>query len=72
VLGPPAMGPRLRATEAAARCVFLPVATPGLNAAGHLFRSDGVVVPLVPARDDGLATVDRIVAGLLERLEVAA
>lgn len=71
VLGPPAMGPRLRATGTAARCVFLPVATPGFNAPGHLFRSDGVVVPLVPARDDGLATVDRVVAGLLERLEAA-
>ncbi|HET8747319.1 MAG TPA: formylmethanofuran dehydrogenase [Ramlibacter sp.] len=72
VLGPPAMGPRLRQAEAAEHCVFLPVATPGLNAAGHLFRTDGVVVPLVAARDDGLPGVDRIAARLLEKLEVSA
>jgi formylmethanofuran dehydrogenase subunit B len=72
VLGPPAMGLRLREAGAAAQCVFLPVATPGFNAPGHLFRGDGVVVPLVPARDDGLAPVHQVVAGLLERLEAAA
>jgi formylmethanofuran dehydrogenase subunit B len=72
VLGPPGMAARLRAADAAQHCVFLPVATPGFNAPGHLFRSDGVVVPLVAARDDGLAGVDRTVARLLERLEGAA
>ena len=69
VLGPPGMGPRLRDQSGGQRCIFLPVATPGLNAAGHLFRTDGVVVPLVAARDDGLPGVDGVVARLLERLE---
>lgn len=72
VLGPPGMAARLRAVDAAQHCVFLPVATPGFNAPGHLFRSDGVVVPLVAARDDGLAGVDRTVARLLEGLESTA
>ncbi|WP_240980102.1 formylmethanofuran dehydrogenase [Ramlibacter agri] len=68
VLGPPGMGPRLRQAGAARDCVFLPVATPGLNAAGHLFRTDGTVVPLVAARDDALPGVDRVAASLLEAL----
>lgn len=63
VLGPPGMGTRLRE---AARCVFIPVATPGLGAAGHLFRTDGVVVPLVATRDDGLPNVERALAALLQ------
>ena len=72
VLGPPGMGPRLRAAGAVRDCVFLPVATPGLQAQGHLFRTDGVVVPLVAARDDALPGVAQIVARLLEQLELPA
>jgi formylmethanofuran dehydrogenase subunit B len=72
VLGPPRMGSRLRELGAARDCVFLPVATPGLNAAGHLFRTDGVVVPLVAVRDDGLVGVDRVVSQLLARMELGA
>jgi len=68
VLGPSGMGPRLRQAGAAPDCVFLPVATPGLDAAGHLFRSDGVVVPLSAVRGDGPSTLDRVVAGLLEAM----
>ncbi|MBL0424707.1 molybdopterin-binding domain-containing protein [Ramlibacter alkalitolerans] len=72
VLGPPGMGPRLQQADVARRCVFVPVATPGLNAAGHLFRTDGVVVPLVAARDDALPAVAQVVARLLEHLESPA
>jgi formylmethanofuran dehydrogenase subunit B len=69
VLGPPGMPEGLRAQPAAAAEVFIPVATPGLNAAGHLFRTDGiVVVPLTAARDDGLAGVAQVLGRLLERL----
>jgi formylmethanofuran dehydrogenase subunit B len=68
VLGPPRMGRLLRALGAARDCVFLSVATPGLNAAGHLFRTDGVVVPLVAVRDDGLTGVERVAVQLLESL----
>ena len=65
VLGPPAMQPRLREAGALDDCVFIPVATPGLNAAGHLFRTDGsIVLPLVAARDDGLPGVAAIVSRL--------
>lgn len=70
VLGPAAMGHRLRQSGAGDRCVFLPVATPGFNAPGHLFRSDGVVVPLVAVRDDHLPGVAGVLADLLARLEV--
>jgi formylmethanofuran dehydrogenase subunit B len=68
VLGPAGMGARLREAGAAQGCVFLPVATPGLDAAGHLFRTDGVVVPLVAARAAAAPGVDRVAAGLLEAL----
>ena len=69
VLGPPAMAERLREQPGARDDVFIPVATPGLNAAGHLFRTDGiVVVPLTAARDDGLAGVAEVLARLVERV----
>jgi formylmethanofuran dehydrogenase subunit B len=72
VLGPPAMGPRLREEGGAHQCVFLPVATPGLNAPGHLFRVDGVVVPLVAVRDDGLPGAQQVLLQLLEGLDQPA
>ncbi len=38
--------------------VFIPVATPGIGAAGHLFRTDGsVLMPLRALRDDALPSV---------------
>ena len=69
VLGPPALGERLRAAAPPGPLVFLPVATPGLNAPGHLFRGDGIVlVPLEAVRDEPLHGVDAIVARLAARL----
>jgi formylmethanofuran dehydrogenase subunit B len=66
VLGPPAMAPALAASPGD---IFIPVATPGLNAAGHLFRTDGiVVVPLEAARDDGLDGVAQVLGRLADRL----
>lgn len=65
VLGPPAMADHLRAAGRLDHCVFVPVATPGINAAGHLFRTDIiVVVPLRPARDDGLPGVADVITRL--------
>jgi formylmethanofuran dehydrogenase subunit B len=56
VLGPPGAAP-----SAGGEGVFVPVATPGLNAPGHLFRADTViVVPLEAVRDDGLPGVDDV------------
>jgi formylmethanofuran dehydrogenase subunit B len=71
VLGPPAMADGLRA-QAAQDDVFIPVATPGLNAPGHLFRTDGlVVVPLTAARDDGLVGVAETLARICQRMGAA-
>ena len=65
VLGPPAMAERASGPGE----IFIPVATPGLNAAGHLFRTDGIViVPLTAARDDGLSGVAQVLARLGERI----
>jgi formylmethanofuran dehydrogenase subunit B len=63
------MGTLLREQGGARQCVFLPVATPGLNAAGHLFRADGVVVPLVAVREDGLPGAQQVLLQLLAVLE---
>lgn len=68
VLGPPGMGARLLEAGASAQCIFLPVATPGWNAAAHLFRTDGVVVPLVAVRDAGVPAAERVLSELLARL----
>jgi len=72
VLGPAGMGRRLRHAGSERDCVFLPVATPGLDAPGHLFRADGVVVPLAGVRSEGPAAMARVVTDLLERLEALA
>ncbi|HTT09827.1 MAG TPA: formylmethanofuran dehydrogenase [Burkholderiaceae bacterium] len=57
------------AARAAAR-VFIPVATPGIGAPGHLFRLDGVVVvPLAKVRDDGLPAVAAVVERIDARLK---
>ncbi len=69
VLGPPGMGPRLAAASGAPPTVFIPVATPGWNAAGHLFRTDGsIVLPLVAVRDDGLPGVATVLQRLLSAM----
>ena len=69
VLGHPA----LAATCAQPGTVFIPVATPGINADGHLLRSDNVVsLPLHAVRDDGLPTVADVARALVARLTVDA
>ncbi len=47
--------------------VFIPVATPGIDSGGHLFRVDGsVIAPLVAARDAAYPTVAAIVRELTQ------
>ncbi|WP_343671952.1 formylmethanofuran dehydrogenase [Paraburkholderia heleia] len=67
VLGHPALAQAVRSRGGPA--VFIPVATPGIDSGGHLFRTDGpVVTPLVAARRAPLPTVAAIAAQLGERL----
>ncbi|MFC0693317.1 formylmethanofuran dehydrogenase [Paraburkholderia humisilvae] len=67
VLGPPALAKTL--APRAAPTVFMPVATPGVDRDGHLFRLDtSVVTPLHPARQSGLRSVAEIAADLAERI----
>ncbi len=55
---------------APARGVFIPVATPGIGVAGHLFRTDGVVaLPLEALRDDGLPSVAEVARQLTHRVK---
>ena len=52
VLGPPAMAAELTRAAALDNCIFIPVATPGVTTAGHLFRTDGpIVLPLFALPD---------------------
>ena len=54
VLGHPA----LAASAMRPGAVFIPVSTPGIGSAGHLFRADGgAVLPLVPIYRDTLPTL---------------
>ncbi len=58
VLGHPAMAGAVRSPGS----VFIPVATPGIGHAGHLFRTDGVVLmPLHAALDQRLPSVAEVV-----------
>jgi formylmethanofuran dehydrogenase subunit B len=58
------------ATRNSSARVFIPVATPGVGAAGHLFRVDGVViVPVTKVRDDGLPPVAQVVESIDARLK---
>jgi formylmethanofuran dehydrogenase subunit B len=50
------------AAASGATTVFIPVATPGIGTAGHLFRVDGVVLmPLRRVRADTLVGVDEVI-----------
>jgi formylmethanofuran dehydrogenase subunit B len=52
--------------------VFIPVATPGIDSGGHLFRVDtSVVAPLAAARDGALPTVASIATRLATQLAQA-
>jgi formylmethanofuran dehydrogenase subunit B len=49
--------------------VFIPVGTPGVDHAGHLFRTDKVVMlPLRRLRESGLPSVARVVAAIEEAI----
>lgn len=53
--------------------VFIPVSTPGIGSAGHLFRTDGsVLMPLRALHDDGLPTVADVLRRLTQALQGAA
>lgn len=52
--------------------VFIAVATPGIGAAGHVFRTDGtVLMPLHAVRDDGLPNVADVARQLLQRVKAS-
>lgn len=53
--------------------VFIPVATPGIGAAGHLARGDGIVVlPIHRVIDQGLPTVAQVIHPLMNLLGARA
>jgi len=65
--------PRFAAAVQGAATVFIPVSTPGIGSAGHLFRTDGsVLMPLRALRgDDGLPTVANVLKRLTRALQGA-
>lgn len=53
--------------------VYIPVATPGIGASGHLFRADGVVaLPLEQMCEQGYPGVAEVAAALTRRLAATA
>ena len=66
VLGHPGLG----AAVQGAGTVFIPVSTPGIGSAGHLFRTDGVVLlPLFAVRDDGLPSVADVLGRIAREMD---
>ena len=66
VLGHPSLGAATRDG------IFIPVATPGIDSAGHLFRTDGVVLmPLSAVRAESLPSVANIVTRLADGVRAA-
>ncbi|MDR6385723.1 formylmethanofuran dehydrogenase [Paraburkholderia caribensis] len=73
VLGTPALGSALDPHTRGAKTIFIPVATPGIDSDGHLFRVDtSVVVPLHAARHVALPTVASIATHLADALAARA
>ncbi|MFC0577005.1 formylmethanofuran dehydrogenase [Paraburkholderia solisilvae] len=67
VFGPPSLASTI--SPRAARTVFIPVATPGIDSDGHLFRLDtSIVTPLHAARQTNLRTVAALATDLAERV----
>jgi formylmethanofuran dehydrogenase subunit B len=65
VLGHPSVAP-----APGANTVFIPVSTPGIGSAGHLFRTDGVVLmPLGAVIEDRLPTVADVVGRLTQAVQ---
>jgi formylmethanofuran dehydrogenase subunit B len=71
VLGAPTLASSI--APRGAKTVFIPVATPGIDSDGHLFRVDAsVVMPLRPARNIALPSVATIAARLADDLAARA
>ncbi|MGE8475171.1 MAG: formylmethanofuran dehydrogenase, partial [Paraburkholderia hospita] len=67
VLGHPGLA--ASSTDRHGPTLFMPVSTPGIGSAGHLFRTDGgVVLPLVPVYEDSLPTVAHVAAQIAHAL----
>ena len=65
--------PALASQTAGPADVFIPVATPGIHHAGHLFRSDGVVMmPLHAAQPTALPRADEVLRRMLAALKDTA
>jgi len=70
VIGPPSMAARLGDLG---DTIWIPAAMPGLTAAGHLCRTDGVVMlPLHAQADDGLPTPARVIDTILAAMPARA
>lgn len=61
--------PNLAASCRRKGSVFMPVSTPGIGSAGHLFRTDGVVLlPLFAVHDDGLPSAADVIMQIAQGL----
>lgn len=63
------LGPQAMAATLDARDVFIPIATPGLHAGAHLFRTDGPVMLHLEAAEARYMTVAQVATDLLRALD---
>jgi formylmethanofuran dehydrogenase subunit B len=69
VLGHPALAAVSFEKRGGVPTVFIPVATPGIGGAGHLFRTDGtVLMPLSAVRRDTLPSADYVLTRIVSAL----
>ncbi|HSW08763.1 formylmethanofuran dehydrogenase [Aquabacterium sp.] len=69
VLGHPTL--QLPPRKPGADTVFIPISTPGIGSAGHLFRTDGsVLLPLFPIYQDALPGAPEVLGRLNQALKV--
>ncbi|HJV25829.1 MAG TPA: formylmethanofuran dehydrogenase [Aromatoleum sp.] len=65
--------PGLETAATRPNTVFIPVSTPGIGSAGHLFRADGgIVLPLAPIYEDTLPGVAEVAADIAAALSVVS
>ncbi len=68
VLGHPAL--RFPSRSSGAGTVFIPISTPGIGSAGHLFRTDGsVLMPLFPVYQDTLPAAAEVLGRITHALK---
>ena len=69
-IGPESMGDKYsKFFKENKNSIFIPIATPGVNANGYIMRCDGtVIIPLKKLVDDNIHTVEKLVRQIIDKM----